>query len=108
MVLTITVMIPRGPMASSILSAHPMDKLRNCLVTCSPNRVSKGARSLKRLFENSSPANSVLVGAPPGAVDVGAMRRGPEIDKPGDGRMSGNSGKQRAKAKEGWLNGDDI
>jgi hypothetical protein len=60
--LTITVIIPRGPMARSTSSAQPILMLRNCLVTCSPKRVRRGARSEKRLLENSSPANPSPVG----------------------------------------------
>jgi hypothetical protein len=58
MALTMTVMIPRGPIARRILSAWLKLMLKNCFVTCSPKRVRRGARSLKRLFENSSPPNS--------------------------------------------------
>lgn len=58
MALTMVVMIPSGPIARRTLSAQLMLILRNCLVTCSPKRVSSGARSLKRLLEKSSPSNS--------------------------------------------------
>lgn len=42
MALTTTVMIPIGAAASIILSAHPIDRERNCLVACSPKRVRIG------------------------------------------------------------------
>jgi len=57
--LTTTVKIPNGAIASMKLSAHPTDRLKNCFVTCSPNNVRRGAKSLKRLLANSSPGKSV-------------------------------------------------
>jgi len=82
---TTVVMIPSGPTASRIWSAQPSDILRNCFVTCSPNSVRSGARSLPRLLMNSSPAKpeervgvlsiGIAVGVPLAVevVAVGAM-----------------------------------
>lgn len=55
-----------------MLSAQPIDMVRNCLVTCSPKRVRRGARSEKRLSANSLPAKrEELVGAVFGGGAVG-------------------------------------
>lgn len=43
MALTTMVMIPIGPVASKMLSAHPIDRDTNCFVACSPKRVIRGA-----------------------------------------------------------------
>ena len=50
-----TVRIPIGQIAIRALSAQPIDMLRNCIVIWSPNNVSRGARSVKILFEKSLP-----------------------------------------------------
>jgi len=84
------VIMPSGPTARRILSAHPSDMVRNCFVTCSPKRVRRGARSLPRLFMKSSPENLVegmdwvltddAVGATLLAevIEVGAMMLAPK------------------------------
>lgn len=54
----IPVITPSGAIAKSMLSAHPMDSLKNCFATCSPNNARIGARSLKRLFARSSPSSA--------------------------------------------------
>ena len=46
----ITVMIPIGAVPRRILSAHPIDVDKNCLVISSPKRVRRGAKSVKALF----------------------------------------------------------
>jgi hypothetical protein len=43
----------------------------NCFVTCSPNKVNTGARSVKRLLLKLSPENSFVPG--PGAPEGGAV-----------------------------------
>lgn len=54
MALTMIVMIPIGAIASKRSSPNPSDIERNCFVTSSPKRASKGVRSvnkpLARLF----------------------------------------------------------
>lgn len=62
MAVTTMVMMPRGPIAKRTLSAQPMEMLKNCLVTCSPNNVNNGAKSLTRFLENSSPWKGVGCG----------------------------------------------
>lgn len=42
---TMIVIIPSGAIPSKIVSAVPKDVARNCLVTSSPKRVRKGAKS---------------------------------------------------------------
>jgi hypothetical protein len=77
MALTIAVMMPKGAIASTILSAQPIDWLMNCMVTRSPKRASSlvtvdcqhtslnkiddktyGARSENKLLEKSSPESA--------------------------------------------------
>ena len=40
--LTTMVMMPIGPTASNMLSAHPIEEERNCFMACSPKRVMSG------------------------------------------------------------------
>ena len=54
-----TVSIPMGQIAIRALSAQPIDMLRNCFVIWSPNRVSRGPRSVKILFEKSLPRKTL-------------------------------------------------
>jgi hypothetical protein len=47
---TTTVITPIGAVPRRIPSAHPIDVARNCFVVSSPNKINKGARSVKRLL----------------------------------------------------------
>lgn len=44
------------------------------MLTCSPNSVNNGARSLKRLFENSSPFQSLCCGVSVGVTNAAVIR----------------------------------
>jgi hypothetical protein len=57
--LTMAVIIPKGAIVKRMLSAQPVDSLRKCFATCSPKSERIGARSLKRLFVNSSPLSAL-------------------------------------------------
>ena len=59
MALTTIVMTPIGPVASRILSAHPIDMDRNCFVASSPNSVTSGPTAVPMVLMKSD-QSSVL------------------------------------------------
>lgn len=68
-----TVRIPTGAMPKSKLSAHPKERLRNCLVICSPKSARSGARSVNRLLEKLSPGKLLLPLLAFGSADVESL-----------------------------------
>lgn len=54
MTLTTAVRSPTGQVANRIQSGIPEAWARNCLLTCSPNRETKGARLVKEAPEKAS------------------------------------------------------
>jgi hypothetical protein len=76
---TTTVKIPSGPTPRRTWSAQPTDMLINCFVTCSPNNVSRGARSETRLFAKSSPSKAV--------AEAGTALVGETVDRVMDGKV---------------------
>lgn len=71
--LTTIVSIPKGPMATIILSAQPVDTLKNCFVAWSPKSARSGARSLTKLVAKSSAPKEVAVAAGAAVVVVVAI-----------------------------------
>lgn len=55
------VMIPIGAIPSAMSSAQPMDVARNCFVTSSPNKVNRGAKSVKALFSKFDEVDMVKI-----------------------------------------------
>ena len=70
MALTTMVMIPIGPIASKMLSAHPMDIDRNCFVACSPKRVRSGPTPVPMVLIKSVQSLADAVGAGEGELAV--------------------------------------
>ena len=61
--LTTIVIIPISPITRRTLSARTILRLRNYFVTYSPKRARRGAKSVNKLFEKSSPSNAPSIGA---------------------------------------------
>jgi hypothetical protein len=57
--LTTIVKIPKGAIATIMLSAQDVERLRNCFVAWSPKRARSGVKSLKKLFAKSSAADEL-------------------------------------------------
>lgn len=70
MALTTIVMIPIGAAARMILSAHPIDRERNCFVACSPKRVMIGPTLVPMVLIMSDQSAAPAMGIGDEELDV--------------------------------------